>query len=186
MVRILGNSPERVELKDLNDIVYYRQLKEYTDQQYESSKDLKREIQKGSVIKIDKKEVSQWGSAEIRSHQLIESSKSLNVAELKTALREMLPEFKGEGVSESALKGAIREIAPMIVEMVRQEVSKISVNRVEEAKSKTIDKGFTEPIYVSDISDISDLKSNVKIEQQERSGETMVNALKALKRFKNK
>ena len=54
MVRILGNSPERVEVKDLNDIIYYRQLKEYIDQEYEKSKDLKREIQKGRLAEIEK------------------------------------------------------------------------------------------------------------------------------------
>ena len=34
MVRVIGNSPELVEIKDLDDVVYYRQVKDFTDQEY--------------------------------------------------------------------------------------------------------------------------------------------------------
>lgn len=42
MVRILGNSPERVRIKDLNDVIYYKQQKDYSDQEFEGSKDLQK------------------------------------------------------------------------------------------------------------------------------------------------
>lgn len=57
MVRILGNSPERVKILDLNDVIYYRQQKEYTDQEYESSRDLKKEIEKGRLSLLEQNEV---------------------------------------------------------------------------------------------------------------------------------
>ena len=184
MIRILGNSPERVELKDLHDVVYYKQLKEFTTQQHENSRDLKKELAKGRLIIIDRNELSQ-GSGEIGSHQWMERSNSLNLNDLKIALREVLPEFKGNGVSESALKGAIREIAPLIVDMVRQEVSKISVIK-EEIKPKTIaSEGFLEPTYTPVISDTG-LKSNIKVKEKETSAEPMSDALKALKDMNKK
>jgi hypothetical protein len=56
MYYILGNSPKKVELKDLNDCIYYKQQKVYTDTQYEQSVDLRHAIQRGSVIVLKKSE----------------------------------------------------------------------------------------------------------------------------------
>lgn len=182
MVRVMGNSPERVELEDLHDVVYYKQLKEFSTQQLEISKDLKRELQKGRLIVIEQKEVSQ-GSGEVSPHQWVEPPKSLNLNDLKMALREVLPEFKGDnGVSENTLKGAIRDLAPLIVDMVRQEVTKIGVVK-EDTESKTVDSKFEDLIYVPTILD-SGLKSNITAKKREVSGDSMSDALKALKSFK--
>ena len=57
MVRVLGNSPERVPIEDLNDIIYYKQLKDYTDQEYEKSRDLKRAINNGKLAIIEFKKI---------------------------------------------------------------------------------------------------------------------------------
>ena len=184
MIRVLGNSPERVELKDLYDVVYYKQLKEFSDQQHENSKDLKKALGKGRLIIIDRNELSQ-GSGEIDSHQWMEKSNSLSLNDLKLALREVLPEFKGDGISESSLKNAVKEVIPLIVSVVKQEISKISVVK-EEVKPKTVtNEKFLDPTYTPSISDAG-LKSNVKAKEKEVSGETMSDALKALKNMHNK
>jgi hypothetical protein len=49
MVLVIGNTPKRVELTDLNDCVYYKQQKVFTEAQYEKSLDLRRAIEKGSL-----------------------------------------------------------------------------------------------------------------------------------------
>jgi len=56
MFYVIGNSPKKVELKDLNDCVYYKQQKVYTDSQYESSVDLKRAIERKILIVLKKSE----------------------------------------------------------------------------------------------------------------------------------
>jgi hypothetical protein len=56
MFYIIGNSPKKVELKDLNDCVYYKQQKVYTDTQYEHSVDLKRAIERKILIVLKKSE----------------------------------------------------------------------------------------------------------------------------------
>jgi len=66
MYLVIGNTPKRVELKDLSDFVYYKQQKLFTDAQYNSSMDLQREIQKGSLT-ILKKTEEKSGSFEIPS-----------------------------------------------------------------------------------------------------------------------
>jgi hypothetical protein len=58
MYFVIGNSPKRVELKDLNDCVYYKQQKVFSDSQYQSSVDLKRAIERKSLIVLKKSEDS--------------------------------------------------------------------------------------------------------------------------------
>jgi len=56
MFYVIGNSPKKVELKDLNDCIYYKQQKDYTDIQYENSVDLKRAIERRALIVLKKSE----------------------------------------------------------------------------------------------------------------------------------
>lgn len=182
MVRILGNSPERVEIKDLNDVIFYRQLKEYTDQEYEKSKDLKHEIQKGRLAKIEVIETPR-GSVDI---QIPGKMSSIDIRDLKVALREVLPEFKGNGVSEDSVKTAVREIAPLIVDMVRQEVSKMSVSGViQEKKPSITHTPFIGPEYIPDIN-VEGMKDNIKANEREVSADDIAVNLAALKALRKK
>jgi hypothetical protein len=176
MIRILGNSPERVEIKDLHDFIYYRQLKDYTDQEYEESKDLKREIGKGRLAKIETIPALR-GSVDV---QVPGKISSLEIRDLKAALREVLPEFKGNGISEDSLKSALREIAPLIVDMVRQEVSKISITGV---KSKPKTSTFIGPEYIPDIS-IEGMKESVKPKERKVTADDVADNLAALRKLK--
>lgn len=54
MVHVIGNNYRKVELRDLNDFVYYKQQKVYTDSQLEHSRDLQAEIKKGSLTVLSK------------------------------------------------------------------------------------------------------------------------------------
>lgn len=54
MYIIIGNSPKRVELKDLGDCVYYKQQKVFTDRQYEKSNDLKSAIERKDLLILRK------------------------------------------------------------------------------------------------------------------------------------
>jgi len=189
MVRVIGNSPELVEIKDLNDVVYYRQVKDYTDQQYEQSKDLKREINKGRLAKIDEA-ASPLSIVEVQGNHSNtgNASSSWDVNDLKAALREMLPEIKGEGVSENALKGAMREVVPLIVEMVRQEVSKMTVTGVASSESKpraTTGSSFLGPEYIPNI-EISNMKDSVNVKEREVSAGDVSDSLAALRALKKK
>lgn len=172
MVRILGNSSERVEVKDLNDIIYYRQLKEYTDQEYERSKDLKREIQNGRLAKIEELTALR-GSVDIQRN----SASSVSAKDLRIALREVLPEFKGNGSED--IKSAVREIAPLIVDMVRQEMSKISITGI---KPKVVSP-FIGPEYIPEIS-TEGMKDSVKPKERKVSADDVADNLAALRKLK--
>lgn len=176
MVRIMGNSSERVPIKDLGDVVFYKQLKEYTDQEYEKSKDLKEALNRGKIIIIEKAEIPR-GSVDIPESK---NKDSVSLKDLKTVLRELLPEFKGSGVSESALKGAVREIAPLIVDMVRQEISKIPVGSNQIVQIEDIFQGSE---YVPNVTS-DGMISNVDIKKTEVSGNAVSDNLAALKKLK--
>lgn len=50
MYLVIGNSPKKVELKDLKDCVYYKQQKVYSDDQYRKSPDLQDAIKRKNLI----------------------------------------------------------------------------------------------------------------------------------------
>ena len=173
----MGNSVERVPLKDLSDVVYYKQVKNITDQEWEQSKDLKREIQKGRIIILEKNQ-SVRSSEDTTPYTASHNSNSLNIGDLKTALREMLPEMK----SEVDLRGAAREMAPIIVEVVRQEISKMSVGVTSVSKVSTTAE-FQDPTYVPTIT-TEGMISNVEARKTEVSFAGAEDALAVLRRLR--
>jgi hypothetical protein len=66
MYYVIGNSPKKVELKDLNDCIYYKQQKVYTDEQYIRSVDIKRAIERKLLIVLKKSE-DKTGSFDINT-----------------------------------------------------------------------------------------------------------------------
>lgn len=182
MIRVLGNSPERVEIKDLNDIVYYKQVKDYTDQEYENSRDLKRAINTGKLAILEQNK-SLRGSVERDNTQVNNSTPSLTIADLKAVFKELIPEINKSN-PENMIKDAIRDMAPLIVDMIRQEVSKLSISStVTEGKEAGKSK-FISPEYIPDIN-IDRFTGNIGADERE-SKEDMSDSLKALRALKNK
>lgn len=56
MIKVIGASPDRVLLKDLGDVIYYKQEKVFSDSQYERSRELRREIKQGHLVIVQKSE----------------------------------------------------------------------------------------------------------------------------------
>lgn len=50
MITVRGESPETVQLEDLNDFIYYKQVKTFSEEEYKKSNSLQRAISKGSVL----------------------------------------------------------------------------------------------------------------------------------------
>jgi hypothetical protein len=160
--RIVGNSTERVSIADLHDVIYYKQIKEYTDQEFESSRDLKRELSKGRVALLDS--VPTIRSSSIEKSQ---GSSAISLADLKAAIREILPEMPGN----NNVRGAVMDLAPMIADVVRQEISKVSVSGSVQRSSGVAPSTpvFQGPEYVPTIN-TDGLKSNVEAKTQVSEG----------------
>jgi len=179
MVRVLGNSSERVPIKDLNDCIYYKQLKEYSDQEYASSSDLKRVINAGKIVLLEQVE-SPRGSTDTKGTLQVGSNSALSAGDLKSILKEMLPKNNG-GISGNDVRDALRDMAPLIVDMVRQEVSKISVSGAPVSETKLTTE-FQGPTYVPSI-DISGMTSSIQAKETEHSSDGANEALEALRKM---
>lgn len=177
----MGNSTERIPIKDLNDVIYYRQIKQYSDAEYNTSKDLKREKDKGHIVILEQSD-NVRGSDTDQVQYLREriSASTVNAQDLKDAIREILPEL-----NKSDLKGAVRDIAPMIVDMVRQELSKITFNVPAGAQVIDTPAQFQGPTYVPTVS-AEGMVSNVEANKSETSSEAAKDALAALRRLNSK
>jgi hypothetical protein len=174
----MGNSTERVLIEDLNDVIYYKQIKEYTDQEFELSKALQRERAKTRIIVLEENKAMRGSENSCTTSPSSGSSFSIN--DLKSALREILPGMNSPPVD---INGAMREVAPLIVDMVRQEISKISVTgTASAAESKSV---FQDPSYVPTVS-TEGMISNIEARKTEVSSAGANDALAALRRLKSK
>lgn len=178
MVRIIGNSPERVPISDLGDVIYYRQIKDYSDEEYKNSVDLKKAIRQGKVSKIEEKKSSR-GSTEIPGHAAPNEQTPISIRDLKAAIRELIPEKKDNGSSN--LVQAVREIGPMIADMVRQELSKISITTP--GQPITDISTFKGPEYIPDVSREGMIDS-IEPEERKVSVDDVDENLAALRKLK--
>jgi len=173
MVRVLGNSSERVVLHDLKDVIYYRQTKEYSDQEYETSRDLQRALAQNRLILLERQN-SIRGSVE-------RVTGGVDVGqEIRAALREMMPSQPDVDV-----KSVAREIAPVVAEIVRQELSRLPV-QVATGSGNVPAAGvssFIGPEYVPTVT-TEGMVSNVEAKTTETSSEGTEDALAILRRMK--
>lgn len=58
MITVRGENPETIQLPELQDFIYYKQVKTFSEEEYKKSNSLQRAISKGSVIvlkRVDEK-----------------------------------------------------------------------------------------------------------------------------------
>jgi hypothetical protein len=139
MIRVLGNSPERIKINDLSDVIYYRQQKEYTDQEYENSRDLKREIDKGRVTLLERRESLKTQpmvvSEPVQVKQVIPSS--ISQEDIKKAVSEVL-----SGLNRPASPAQVdtQDIKKIILDVMEEykKGNKIDTQEVKNAVSEVI------------------------------------------------
>jgi hypothetical protein len=108
---------------------------------------------------------------------------------LKDAVREVMSENRDgnnrSSVSGQDMAGAIRELAPLIIYTVRQEISAKLANMAfgDGVGRKTESSKFVGPEYIPDI-DTSGMVSNIEAEEKSVSGSSINDALQALKNLK--
>lgn len=168
MVRVLGNSPERVMINDLSDVIYYRQKKEYTDQDFGKSKDLQREINAGRILIIDTHSVRS-SIPEVVGAEPARQAQSLNLNELKKVVSDAITEQRQD----------VGDLVPLLISAMRQEMSGIVQRPV--VQTKTID----DPTYVPEIIKLDNLKSNIVVESIQTE-ENLTDSLDALKKLGQK
>ena len=150
-------------------MIHYRQIKQYSDAEYNTSKDLKREKSKGTIVVLEQEEGLRGSEMDLLRERV--SNSIISAQDLKDAIREILP-----GITQPDMKGVVRDIAPLIVDVVRQELSKIGAPRTIAPKT------FQDPTYVPTIS-TEGMKSSIEAKKTEVSSAGTVDALAALRRL---
>jgi hypothetical protein len=177
MVWVFGNSPERTPIKDLNDVIYYRQKKQYTDQEFEGSRDLQREIQKGRIIKLEHvPEISSSLPDSISVNQKVVAP-SIDLSEVRRVITEVLSEQKSNNID---VKNLATTLVPIIAETVRQEVSRIVQGTGQAVGDQIKANIFVDPEYIPTVN-TEGMVSNIEIKEKEISGNEANEAIKALR-----
>jgi hypothetical protein len=180
MVKVMGNSFERIIIKDLKDMVYYKQIKEYTNQEYETSKDIQHEIQKGKIIIIDENKNIR-GSINNDNMVQYNKSQSFNINDLRLMLKELLPELRSN--DENVIRNSIRDIAPLIVSLIKQELSQLNINKQEPSEQGI--NIFQGPEYIPTVS-TEGMICNVEAKEMETTANAVEDNLAALRLLKSK
>lgn len=177
MIRVMGNSTERVRISDLGDVIYYHQQKDYTDQEFEQSKDLHRALKKGLIVKIDEQSYrssSTSGEPSVRA--------PIDIREIKQAIREVQEET---GPKSSGVKEAVREIMPLLLQMLRDEIKNIPVSSSTSAatETKTLREHRIDPQYIPEIT-TEGMRANITADTRNVSDSNVDSTLEALRKLK--
>jgi hypothetical protein len=215
MYLVIGNIPRGVELKDLKDFIYYKQQKVYTEVQYDSSRDLQREIKSGSLT-ILKKTDDKSGSFDIPSFGLTNPSPAAPVvaddSKMDTILeridnlertissRESVPaQVIERTVGDSPHAEIIQELADSVRKLEEKIDSRSSnseiFDRLEDiinrapggaAKEQSQEPMTPEEIYVPNVI-VEDGHSHIKLDVRTiDSGDSVSDSLKKLRELKSK
>lgn len=175
----MGNSIERVFIKDLGDTIYYKQIKEYTDEAFES-KYLQKEIRKGRITVLEKYDsVKAVFQSQQNSENVLvkESSPGISVDDIKKAIKEVIPEISNNSGNGNSVNDVVKEAIPLILNTVRQEMSSL-INQGSGYHRTPIDSEYIPEITTSN------MISNIKAEEREVSGDTVSDNLAALRKLK--
>lgn len=180
MVWVFGNSHERVAIKDLNDTIYFRQKKQYSNQEFEGSKDLQREIQTGRIIKLEHlPEIKGSIPENLGTSKPEQRNYSIDLSEIRRVITEVVSEQKSDNVN---VRDLVTNLVPIIAETVRQEVSKISIVQGSGSSSgaSVQSNAFIGPEYIPEISSVG-MKSSISIEGQQVEDAGVSDSLNALR-----
>lgn len=161
---------ERVLLRDLQDVVYYRQVKDYTDQEYEASKDLRNALNLGKLTKIDH-------TLSVRGSSSISAASGDIAAEVRAAIRDSMP--ASQSMDHAALA---RELAPVVAGIVRQEMASMPSYRPTQEVGTGKVPTFVDPSYVPTVT-TEGMTSNIEAKETAVSGNDADDALAMLRRM---
>jgi hypothetical protein len=158
----------------LQDVIYYKQIKDFSDAEYESSRDLKKAIEKGKLTKLE-------GSSALRGSSDFAPAApgaGIGLDELRIAIREAMP-----GVQAPAdLRGIARELAPIVADIVHQEMSRLPLSASTVSTARDTVSAFQGPEYVPTVT-TEGMTSNVEATATKVSGTEANDAISALRKL---
>ena len=134
MYHVIGNSPKKVELKDLNDSVYYKQQKVYSDSQYRSSVDLQRAIERKTLIVLRKSEDS-TGSFDVNTAIISTEIKTSDSSPKIDLLLERVQSLESSMKSQPSIHGmeAMAVILKRLEDLEKNPSSSVDLSSIQES-----------------------------------------------------
>lgn len=160
MYHVIGNSPKKVELKDLNDCVYYKQQKVYSDSQYRSSVDLQRAIERKSLIVLRQSEDS-TGSFDVNTAVISSDIKTSDSSPKIDLLLDKINRLEEKLKFQSSPSSQSDESALATI-----------LDRLEK-----LEKGTTSAV---DLSSIQDALKNIENRMQENNSDDILKKLEGI------
>ena len=181
MYLVIGNTPQRVELKDLGDCIYYKQQKVFSEAQYSRSQDLQNEIRKGSLT-ILKRTEEKGGSFELPSVTFSQSKPdSADSSKLDVLLERIQSLESAIKTNSSAPKEAQQDIVGILTDKIARLESGLSGVSSEQGLSvlsdaikkleERIDKGSSNDEIFKKLEDLIN-RAPIGISQEKAREET--------------
>lgn len=161
MIRVIGAVSEIVPLRDLNDQIFYKQEKTYSEAEYERSNDLKREIKRGRlrVVSRTNEKFSDYETPEptVKANIQNKSESSLRVQELIEHVGKLETKVNGQDpkISSSAENALLVKLMEKI-ESLEDRLSQATqadntelleaVKRLEDRVNKSENAGILEKL----------------------------------------
>lgn len=161
MIRVIGAVSEIVPLRDLNDQIFYKQEKTYSEAEYERSNDLKREIKRGRlrVVSRTNEKFSDYETPEptVKANIQNKSESSLRVQELIEHVGKLETKVNGQDpkISSSAenallvkLMEKIESLEDRLAQATQADNTELleAVKRLEDRVNKSENAGILEKL----------------------------------------
>jgi hypothetical protein len=176
----MGSSPERVKIADIGDVIYYRQVKDYTDQTYDTSKDLQKAIQRGALTVIERTSTKTSIDTGHSNATVVQTAAPvIDMEAIKQAVREAMPKVSNTGES-------LKDIIPSLLNMIRQEMAASLANAprtYSDDQGKKTEGMFSGPEYIPTVT-TEGMVSNIQVKGKEMSGEGVTSNLSLLRKLK--
>lgn len=90
MIKVIGNSPQKITIPDIQEVIYYKQVKIFSEDEYKGSKDLQRKIQQGLLTIVDKSKEQRSSFIPPTSVRVVTSGQEKNdVEDLMTYIKSL-------------------------------------------------------------------------------------------------
>jgi hypothetical protein len=121
MIKVLGSSPEKIELPELNDRIYYKQEKTFSEIDYKRSQSLRNAINLGKVIVLERTQVSkEYASSPVQEE--------VDIPVVDPVKLEPVPPSAGSGSLDRSIVDLLLDKLTSLESKLDNETSKIVVD----------------------------------------------------------
>lgn len=160
MIKVIGNSPQKITIPDLQEVIYYKQVKIFSEDEYKGSKDLQKKIQQGLLTIVDESQEQRSTYIPPTSVRVITSSqerKNNDVEDLMSYVKSL----------ESKLDNLQQASPPPESKSVDNDKLDLLLNKIYELEKKLGEKqpsseATTQPAQPQDNSSIMQAISNLE------------------------